>query len=77
MLMFLPPVLLAFRYIRKKGVPAVLLGLVVLFFSAWTYQRNDIWKDPVSLGSDNVKKPVNIARPRINLETALAEKGKL
>jgi tetratricopeptide (TPR) repeat protein len=70
-------VILAFRYIRQKWVVVGLMCAVILVFSILTYQRNMVWKDAVSLWSDNVKKSPNKARPRKNLADALFKQGNL
>ncbi|MBW1672238.1 MAG: tetratricopeptide repeat protein, partial [Deltaproteobacteria bacterium] len=77
MLVCLLVVILAFRYIKQKWFVAGLLSAVIIVFSIWTYQRNNVWKDPVSLWSDNVQKTPNKARPRGNLGIALFDQGRL
>jgi tetratricopeptide (TPR) repeat protein len=77
MFLFLLLVILAFRYVRQKWVATGLVCAAVLVFSIWTYQRNMVWKDAVSLWSDNVKKSPNKFRPRMNLADALFKQGNL
>ncbi|MBW2205968.1 MAG: tetratricopeptide repeat protein, partial [Deltaproteobacteria bacterium] len=76
MLIGLPVVILAYRYGKHIWfVSAVLCGVIVLF-SYWTYQRNEIWKDTVTFYSDGVEKSPQKARPRFNLALALQRQGK-
>lgn len=77
MFLCLLPIILAFRYIRQKWVVTGLVCAAILMFSIWTYQRNMVWKDAVSLWSDNVKKSPNKFRPRMNLADALLKQGDL
>ncbi|MBW1993280.1 MAG: tetratricopeptide repeat protein [Deltaproteobacteria bacterium] len=77
MLVCLVFVILAFRYIKQKWFVAGLLSAVIIVFSIWTYQRNNVWKNPVSLWSDNVQKSPNKARTRGNLGIALFDQGRL
>jgi tetratricopeptide (TPR) repeat protein len=70
-------VILAFRYIRQKWVVVGFMCAVVFVFSIWTYQRNMVWKDAVTLWSDNVNKSPKKFRPRMNLADALFKQGKL
>jgi len=70
-------VVLVFRYIRKKWIAAGILCAAILVFSIWTYQRNIVWKDAVSLWSDNVQKTPNKAGPRNGLGLALFEQGRI
>jgi tetratricopeptide (TPR) repeat protein len=77
MLVFLIVVLVANRYVKQRWFVAGLLCVMVLVFSIWTYQRNDVWKDAVSLWSDNARKSENKPRPRNNLGNALYRQGKL
>ncbi len=77
MMVCLAIVILAFRLIKLKWFMAGLLTPVIIVFSIWTYQRNNVWKDPVSFWSDNVQKSPNKARPRGNLGIALFDQGRL
>jgi tetratricopeptide (TPR) repeat protein len=77
MLVCLVPVVLIYRYIRfdwlKIGLPIVLIAGL----SVWTYQRNRVWENELTLWSDVVKKSPNKARPNHNLGMALANQGML
>ncbi|MCP4668488.1 MAG: tetratricopeptide repeat protein, partial [Deltaproteobacteria bacterium] len=59
--------------LKKAGI---LMGiLIALLFSYWTYERNRIWQDPVTLWEDNVKKSPGKARVHGNLGKAYLDKG--
>jgi Flp pilus assembly protein TadD len=77
MLVSLIAVALCYRYIKLKWLGAGLLSVVILVFSIWTYQRNGIWSDEVTLWSDCVEKSPKKARPHYNLGNALMRRGRL
>jgi len=72
MLIFVIPVLLLYRYVRPQWFNIAILCAVLVIFSVWTYQRNKVWTDKVTLWRDCVKKSPNKARPHNNLGEALA-----
>jgi tetratricopeptide (TPR) repeat protein len=75
MLFFVPFVCLGFRCVRKplRIFPLMTVWLVLL--SLWTYQRNDLWKDPVAFWTDAVGKTPNHYRPYFHLGTSYLEAG--
>ncbi len=76
MLVSLLAVLLGYRLIKIRWLGVALVFVVAAVFSFWTYQRNDIWRDPVALWSDCVAKSPQKARPHNNLGTALDKQGR-
>ena len=74
MLSLLLPLLL-FRNLRSKRLASGISVIIILFFSLWTYQRNAVWKDEISLWQDCVAKAPNRARPLSNLGIAFASIG--
>jgi Tfp pilus assembly protein PilF len=58
--------------LKKAGIASGIL--VILVFSYWTYERNHVWQDPVTLWEDNVKKSPNRARVHGNLGKAYLDK---
>ena len=60
---------------NKKAVMACLV-LVTLLFSFWTYERNKVWKDELTLWTDNYKKSPNKARVNFNLGVAYLNSNK-
>ena len=73
MMVCLIPVVLVYRYIKIDWVKVGLLGLLMIGLSVWTYQRNRVWENKVTLWSDVVKKSPNKARPNFNLAAAFSE----
>ena len=73
MMVCLIPVVLVYRYIKIDWIKIGLLGVLVIGLSVWTYQRNRVWENKVTLWSDVVKKSPNKARPNFNLGAALTE----
>ena len=76
MLIGLMVVILLYRYVKYRLIIWPGLCLVILIFSVWTYQRNELWQDPVKLWSDVIKKSPNKARPYFNLAQIYSEQGK-
>jgi tetratricopeptide (TPR) repeat protein len=72
------PILLRARTILPAAMPRALL-LVGLFscLLLWTYQRNTVWADTVSLLSDSVAKAPASYRAHLNLGIALKNRGRL
>ena len=68
---------LVFRYV-KHALPAVIaLSLVGAFFCMWTYERNQVWTDEMTLYRDGAAKSPGKARPQNNLGAALSRQGRL
>ncbi len=77
MLAILLFIILMYRYIKFNGLTFGLLCIVLVFFSIWTYKRNNVWSDEVTLWGDVVKKSPNKARPHNNFGEALANQEKI
>jgi len=73
MMLCLIPVVLAYRYIKPDWIKIGLLGALVVGLSIWTYQRNQVWQNKITLWSDVVKKSPGKARPHFNLGAAYSE----
>jgi tetratricopeptide (TPR) repeat protein len=58
---------------KKLGIAVGIL--IIVLFSYWTYERNLVWKNPVALWEDNVKKSPNKARVHGNLGKAYLDSG--
>jgi tetratricopeptide (TPR) repeat protein len=69
-------VILIFRYIRPKQLSIGILCAVVVMFCIWSYERNRVWRDDLTLWADCVKKSPTKARPHTNLGVALWQRGK-
>jgi len=66
---------LVYRFANSKWIGYFLLCAVVIVFSVWTYQRNIVWSDDVSLWEDSVAKSPHKSRQHYNLGVVLASKG--
>lgn len=62
---------------REAGARLLVGALltVMLIFSFWTFQRNQVWKDEVSLWSDAVQKAPRSTRAHNNLGNAYSHAG--
>ena len=69
-------VTLMFRYIKPKGLSIGILCAVTIIFSLWAYERNEVWRDDMTLWADCSKKSPNKARPHTNFGVALWQRGK-
>jgi tetratricopeptide (TPR) repeat protein len=67
-------VLIIFRMIRNKTFAYALLAAIALVFSVWTYQRNQIWQDPVTFWTDAMAKSADKPRAVKNLAFAYQQK---
>jgi len=69
-------VTLIYRVLNPQWLRVAMLCIVVVMFSQWTYQRNKVWGDDLTLWADSTKKSPNKARPRVNLGVALTDRGR-
>jgi len=69
-------VVVVFRYARPRWVAMTILCVLAALWSMWTYERNEVWSDELSLWKDCVEKSPGLARPRNNLGLALAKQGR-
>jgi tetratricopeptide (TPR) repeat protein len=76
MLVSLMVVMFAFRYIKPTWLPVAALCAVIIICSYWTYERNEVWQNRLTLWSDCVQKSPQKARPNSNLGQSLAELGR-
>jgi tetratricopeptide (TPR) repeat protein len=67
---------LGFKYIKPRQICIAVLCMVVAVGSFWTYQRNKVWGDAISLWQDCVAKSPGKARPYNNLGVALGHAGR-
>lgn len=77
MLFVMMVVIIFFRYFRFRWAKYAIICSVILVFSVWTYQRNEVWADDMILWKDCVEKSPNLARPHHNFGLALAKRGYL
>ncbi len=64
-------VVIGSRWLRKTWLQVAVAGTVILLFSVWTYQRNMVWQDEVTLRRDSVAKSPNKPRAHAILANAL------
>ncbi len=77
MFVCLMAVTLAYQCKIPDWLKAGLLCSVIAVFSFWTYERNHVWIDEVTLWKDCAQKSKEKARPHNNLGNALFRQGKL
>jgi Flp pilus assembly protein TadD len=77
MMIILMAAILTDRHLRSNVLKIVMVCAITLVFSAWTYERNTIWSNAISLWSDVVKKSPQKVRPHNNLGNALKRQGKI
>ncbi|MBU0676275.1 MAG: tetratricopeptide repeat protein [Proteobacteria bacterium] len=75
MFMMVVPVVVVSRLVADYRVRLTLVAVIVLLFSVWTYQRNFIWQNGLTLWTDCVQKSPGKARPHNNLGNALMKVG--
>ncbi|MBN2844641.1 MAG: tetratricopeptide repeat protein [Deltaproteobacteria bacterium] len=68
-------VTLVHRYITMKWVKTALFCSAVIVLSLWTYERNTVWTDELTLWRDATKKSPEKARPHYNLGLILFDRG--
>ncbi len=77
MLISLMVTVLADRVVRSKYLKIATICAITMVFSAWTYERNMIWSNAVTLWGDTVRKSPQKVRPHNNLGNALKSQGKI
>ena len=75
MMLILMTVVLVGRLVRQRKLRIFFLCSMVVISSLWTYQRNQVWQNEVSLWEDSAHKSPHKARPNNNLAVALVDKG--
>jgi tetratricopeptide (TPR) repeat protein len=68
---------LVFKYIKPGWVAAVFLCIVGTLFTVWTFDRNRVWADEITLYQDSADKSPAKARPLNNLGAALSRRGRV
>lgn len=68
-------VLLSYRYLKPKWLAPLLLSVVAVICAFWTFERNEVWRSPVLIWKDSIKKSPQNPRPYNNLGVALAHQG--
>lgn len=60
-------------FARHAKAAVLMLMMIASVYGLWTYQRNLVWKDPVTLWQDNAKKSPQKGRVHGNLGKALLD----
>ena len=68
---------LVFRYLKPGWAGVLFLCIAGVIFTAWTFERNKVWVDDVTLYRDSVEKSPAKARPHNNLGAALSRRDRL
>ena len=71
MMAVLGSVVISSRWLRKTWLQAAVAGTVITLFAVWTYQRNMVWQDEVTLRRDSAAKSPNKPRAHAILANAL------
>ena len=70
-------IVLAFqRFFASQRMQILILAVVVILLSNWTYARNSIWKDEISLWTDIAAKAPNKPRAQMNFGILLSKEGR-
>ena len=77
MFLILAMVSLVFRYVKPTWIGIVSLCVVGTLFTMWTFERNRVWMDELSLYRDCVEKSPAKARPHNNFGAILLRRGRL
>jgi len=62
--------------VRHKSMGPIVLLIVAIPLAFWTFQRNQLWADPIKIWTDNVKKSPGKARVYANLGEVLGSEGR-
>ena len=65
-------VALLFRHVKHRRIVAGSLCLIVLIFSVWTWQRNNVWGDDIAMWNDCIKKSPENEWPYLSLGMVVA-----
>jgi tetratricopeptide (TPR) repeat protein len=64
------------QVVQNRRIVMVSLITITMLFSYWTYERNKIWQDELTLWKDVQQKSPNKARANLNLGLAYVEKNR-
>ena len=68
---------LVFRYVKPTWLGVVFLCVAGTLFTVWTFERNRVWMDELSLYRDCAEKSPAKARPHNNFGAVLLRRGRL
>lgn len=75
MMIVLMAVVFTERYLRPVKLRVAVLSCLAVVSAFWTYERNHVWRDEVSLWNDSAVKSPLKARPQNNLGLAFMDRG--
>ena len=75
MFIILAVAVLADRLLQEARLKKAVLVLVVIMFSIWTFQRNMVWQDELTLAKDSALKSPDKPRAQMNLGRAFEAVG--
>ena len=65
----------AYKHITARGLRLLLLCTLAMVSSKWTFDRNAVWHDDISILTDCLKKSPDKERVHMNLGVAFSDKG--
>jgi Tfp pilus assembly protein PilF len=77
MFIILAMVALIFQYVKPTWLGIVFLCVVGILFTVWTFERNRVWMDELSLYRDCAQKSPAKARPHNNFGAILLRRSRL
>ena len=77
MFIILAMVALVFQYVKPTWTGIIFLCVVGVLFTVWTFERNRVWMDELSLYRDCAEKSPAKARPHNNFGAILLRRGRL
>jgi tetratricopeptide (TPR) repeat protein len=69
--------ILTYPMLKHPAMKSILFGAIIIMLASWTFERNLVWHDKITLWSDCVSKSPQKARPHNNLGVALKDKGRI
>ena len=75
MMLCLIVVLSVYRWAGPTWLRTVILCTLAIVCAVWTYERNQVWRDRITVWEDCIKKSPQKARPYNNLGAALGDRG--
>jgi len=70
MLVWLIPIVFLYRSVQPKWLIAPVGCTLIILYAYWTFERNNVWRDSLTLWTDCVMKSPKKARPYSNLGVA-------
>jgi tetratricopeptide (TPR) repeat protein len=68
-------VLFVYRWAKLTWMKTVILCTLAIVGAVWTYERNEVWRDRITIWQDCVNKSPQKARPYNNMGAAVVDEG--